>query len=159
MPQYATSPDFLQRLAALEETVEQLRRRGRERDELPFFGTNLQVMPYQSYTSMTTVWETVLSPRTASLSLGLVTIGDVVTAVNSGGDWQVLANTDVVMSGTISATFSYEFAAAAIDLTPYRSLTELKILIQARRTAGATTGGKFGAGGAIAIAPRYARLL
>ncbi|PVE04658.1 hypothetical protein [Streptomyces scopuliridis] len=159
MPQYATNPDFLQRLATLEESVEQLRRRGRERDELPFFGTNLQVMPYQSYTSMTTVCETVLSPRTASLSLGLVTIGDVVTSVNSGGDWQVVANADIVMTGVISATFSYEFAAAVIDLTPYRALTELKILIQARRTAGATTGGKFGTGGAIAIAPRYARLI
>jgi hypothetical protein len=35
----------------------------------------------------------------------------------------------------------------------------LKVQIQARRTAGATTGGQQGGGGSIGLSPRYARLL
>lgn len=160
MPQHASSPDFLQRLAELEDQVAQLRRTGWERDELPFYPTSLHTMPYEDATSFTTVWETVLAPRTAYLSLGLVFIGDVVGTTNTGGAWQVmLAETDIVMSGTIAATFSYQFAAQVIGLSPYRTLTELKVQLQVRRTTGATTGGKYGSGGAIGIAPRYARLL
>ncbi|MFF1839967.1 hypothetical protein ACFVXE_38355 [Streptomyces sp. NPDC058231] len=160
MPQHATSPDFLQRLAELEDQVAQLRRTGWERDELPFYPTSLHTMPYEDNTAFTTVWETILAPRTASLSVGLVTIGDVVGTTNTGGAWQVvMAQTDIVMSGSVAATFSYQFAAQVIDLTPYRALSELKVQLQVRRTAGATTGGKFGTGGAIGIAPRYARLI
>lgn len=160
MPQHATSPNFLQKLAALERQVAALQRsQAQPADELPFFPTNLQTMPYQSYTSFTTAWETILTPRTSKLSLGLVAIGDQVSAVNTGGEWQVLFDTTVVMSGTVAATFSYQFAAQVLDLTPYLANTELKVLIQARRTSGASTGGKFGAGGSIGIAPRYAKLL
>ncbi|MER6103628.1 hypothetical protein ABT115_15220 [Streptomyces sp. NPDC001832] len=160
MPQYPTTPDFLQRLAELEEQVAQLRRTGWERDELPFYPTSMRTMPYEDATGFTSVWETVLAPRTASLSLGLVFIGDQVGTTKTGGEWQVvLAESAIVMSGTITATFSYQFAAASIDLTPYRARTELKAQIQVRRTVGATTGGKFGAGGAIGMAPRYARIL
>ncbi|MFJ1698194.1 hypothetical protein ACIOHC_24265 [Streptomyces sp. NPDC088252] len=160
MAQYSTTPDFLQRLAVLEEQVAQLRRTGWERDELPFYPTSMQTMPYTDATSFTSVWETILAPRTASLSLGLVAIGDQVGTTNTGGAWQVvLAEADIVMAGSVPATFSYQFAAQVIDLTPYRALTELKVQIQVRRTSGATTGGKFGGGGAIGMAPRYARLL
>ncbi|MGY4903324.1 hypothetical protein [Streptomyces sp. 900116325] len=160
MAQQVTSRSFLERLAVLEDQVAQLRRTGWERDELPVYPTSLRAMPYEDDTAFITTWETVLSPRTGSLSLGLVFIGDFVGATNTGGAWQVLLNgADVVMSGTIAATFSYQFAAQVIDLTPYRNLTGLKLQIQVRRTSGATTGGKYGTGGAVAIAPRYARLL
>ncbi|WP_329592104.1 hypothetical protein OG195_27225 [Streptomyces sp. NBC_01362] len=160
MPQHATTPSFLERLAVLEEQVATLRRTGWERDELPFYPTSMRAMPYDDATAFTSVWESVLTPRTASLSLGLVFIGDQVSGTNTGGAWQVvLAEADTVMSGSVAATFSYQFAAQVIDLTPYRTLTELKIQIQVRRTSGVTTGGKFGGGGAIGMAPRFARLL
>ncbi|MDV9194308.1 hypothetical protein [Streptomyces sp. Wh19] len=160
MPQHATTPSFLERLAVLEEQVATLRRTGWERDELPFYPTSMRAMPYDDATAFTSVWESVLAPRTASLSLGLVFIGDQVSGTNTGGAWQVVLNeADTVMSGSIAATFSYQFAAQVIDLTPYRTRTELKVQIQVRRTSGATTGGKFGGGGAIGMAPRYARLL
>lgn len=137
-----------------------LRRTGWERDELPFYPTSMRAMPYDDATAFTSVWESVLTPRTAQLSLGLVFIGDQISGTNTGGAWQVvLAESNTVMSGSVAATFSYQFAAQAIDLTPYRALTELKIQIQVRRTSGATTGGKFGGGGAIGMAPRFARLL
>ncbi|WP_329291855.1 hypothetical protein [Streptomyces pseudovenezuelae] len=160
MPKVAKPPNFLQQLAELREEVAALRRSGWERDELPFYPTSLHGMVYEDSTSLVTLWETILSPRTATLSLGLVFIGDVVSATNTGGNWQVLANsTDVVASGTVPATFSYQFPALTIDLTPYRALTLLKVQIQVQRTAGATTGGKYGGGGSIGGAPRYARLL
>ena len=153
MAQRVPSPDVLDRLARLEGEVAQLRRTGWERDELPFYPTSLRSMPYEDSATFAVVWETILSPRTGSLSLGLVTIGNVVGGVNTGGEWQVvLADSTVVMSGTIAATFSYEFAAATIDLTPYRGQFALKVQIKARRTSGAATG-------AVAVAPRYARLL
>lgn len=110
-------------------------------------------MPYEDSTALQTVWETILSPRTASLSLGLVTIGDQVGGVNSGGAWQVvLADVTVVMSGVVSAMHAYEFAEGLIDLTPYRTLSQLKVQIKARRTSGAATG-------AVSVSPRFARLI
>lgn len=135
------------------------RRQASRSDELPFFPTNSQTMPYQSDTAFTTAWETILTPRTATLSLGLVFIGDQVSGVNTGGAWQVLLDAAVVMSGTITATFSYQFAAAFLDLTPYLTASQVQVSVQARRTSGAATGGKHGLGGSIGIAPRYARLL
>ncbi|MGW1433375.1 hypothetical protein ACWD6K_32745 [Streptomyces sp. NPDC002431] len=160
MPQYTQTPDVLQRLAELEAQVAQLRRTGWERDELPLYPTSMRSMPYEDSTSFTSVWESIFTPRTATLSLGLVFIGDQVGTTNSGGAWQVvLAESAVVMSGTIAASFSYQFAAAVIDLTPYRTAADLKVQIQTRRTSGATTGGKFGGGGSIGMGIRYARLL
>lgn len=160
MPQQPGTPNFLERLAVLEDQVAQLRRSGWERDELPFYPTYVTTIPYIDSATYATAWETVLTPRTASLSLGIVAIGDAVGGVYTGGSWQVrLAGTDVVMSGSVPPTFAFQFGAAVIDLAPYQQLTELKVEIQARRTAGATTGGRFGGGGSIGIAPRYARLL
>ncbi|MGC5400218.1 hypothetical protein ACPXCP_31315 [Streptomyces sp. DT20] len=160
MPQQPGTPNFLERLAVLEDQVAQLRRAGWERSELPFYPTFMTTMPYCDSSTFTTTWETVLTPRTGSLSLGIVAVGDVVGTTNTGGAWQVLMNAaDVVMSGTVTPTFTYQFGAAVIDLAPYRALSQLKIQIQTRRTSGATTGGKFGGGGSIACAPRYARLL
>jgi hypothetical protein len=161
MPQYASTPNLIQRLTRLERLVADLRRRDPARpDELPLFPVGLHTMPYQSYTGFTTMWETVLTPRTATLALGLVAIGDQVSAANSGGEWQVLLNdTTVVASGSVAPTFSFQFAAPVIDLTPYLADAEVKVSIQARRTSGATTGGKWGLGGSIGLAPRYARLI
>ena len=160
MPKVAKQTNFLQELAELREEVAALKRAGWERDELPFYPTSLHGMVYEDSTSLVTLWETIMSPRTATLSMGLVFIGDVVSSTNTGGNWQVLANsTDVVASGTVPATFSYQFPALTIDLTPYRALTQLKVQVQVQRTAGASTGGKYGGGGSIGGAPRYARLL
>lgn len=153
-------PDFLQELAELREQVDQLRRAGWERDELPLYPTSQHGLVYEDGTSFGTLWETVLTPRTATLALGLVFLGDVVASVNTGGDWQVLLDgVTVAASGTVPATFSYVLPALTIDLAPYRAATQLKVQVQVRRTAGATTGGKWGGGGSIGGSPRYARLL
>lgn len=160
MAQQITAVSFLERLAVLEEQVAVMRRTGWERDELPFYPTSLHSMPYEDSTTFAIVWETILTPRTATLSLSLVTIGDQVSAVNTGGEWQVvLDDSAVVLSGTVAPTFSYQFATGVVDLAPYQGASQLKVQIKARRTSGSTTGGKFGSGGAVAVAPRYARLL
>lgn len=160
MPKVIKPPNFLQLLAELREQVADLRRAGWERDELPFYATSQRGLVYEDATSFVTLWETIMSPRTATLALGLVFLGDVVSSTNTGGDWQVvLDGTTVAASGTVPATFSYALPALTLDLTPYRAATQLKVQIQVRRTAGATTGGKYGGGGSIGGAPRYARLL
>lgn len=160
MPKVAKEKDFLQQLAELKEEVAALRRAGWERDEVPFFRTSLNGLGYEDSTSFITVWETILSPRSATLSLGLVLIGDVVSSTNTGGEWRVVFNgSTVAESGSVPATFSYVFPALSLDLTPYRAAEQLKVQIQVRRTAGASTGGKYGGGGSIGCSPRYARLL
>lgn len=160
MPKVQKTPNFLQELAVLKEEVAALKRSGWERDELPFYPTSLNGLRYEDSTSFITAWETIMSPRTAALALGLVLIGDVVSSTNTGGEWQVvLAGSTVAASGSVPATFSYVFPALALDLTPYRAADQLKVQIQIRRTAGASTGGKFGGGGSIGVSPRYARLL
>lgn len=160
MPKVQKPSDFLQRLAVLEEQVADLRRTGWERDELPFYPTSLHGMVYEDQTTFTTLWETILTPRSASLALGLVLIGDVVSTTNTGGEWQVVFDdTTVAANGTVPATFSYVFPALTLDLTPYRAASQLKVRFQVRRTSGATTGGRYGGGGSIGGSPRYARLL
>ncbi|WP_330236165.1 hypothetical protein [Streptomyces sp. NBC_00566] len=160
MPKVQKTPDILQRLAVLEEQVADLRRSGREQGELPFFPTSLRGLVYEDGSSFTTTWETILSPRTAALQLGMVFIGDVVSSTNTGGAWQVVLNdTTVISSGTVPATFAFQIASLTVDLTPYLTASQLKVQIQTRRTSGSTTGGKWGGGGSIGSAPRYARLL
>lgn len=160
MPKVQKATNFLQRLAELEEQLAALQRSGRERDELPFYPTSLHGLVYEDSTSFVTLWESLMTPRTATLALGLVLIGDVVSSTNTGGNWQVLLNsTDVAASGSVPATFSYVFPALTLDLTPYLSLSQLKVQVQVQRTAGASTGGKYGGGGSIGGSPRYAQLL
>ena len=119
MPKVQKNVDFLQRLAELEDTVAALQRAGWERDELPFYPTSLHTFVYEDSTSFATLWETILSPRTAQLSLGLVFIGDQVSSVNTGGEWQVVFNdSTVAASGTVPATFAYTLPALTLDLTP-----------------------------------------
>ena len=160
MPKVLKDPNFLQRLAVVEEQLAALRRAGREVDEVPFYPTSLRTFVYEDNTSFTTLWETVLTPRTASLALGLVFIGDVVSSTNTGGEWRVqFDDTTTAANGSVPATFSYVLPALSLDLTPYRAASQLKVQIQVRRTAGATTGGRYGGGGSVGGAPRYARLL
>lgn len=160
MPKVHKATDFLQRLAELEERVQAMAREGWERDEVPFYPTSLRTFVYDDATSFTTLWETIISPRAATLSLGLVFIGDAVGATNTGGEWRVqFDDSTTVASGNVPPTFTYALPALSLDLTPYRAATSLKIQIQVRRTSGANTGGKFGNGGAIGGAPRYARLI
>ncbi|MFH9826717.1 hypothetical protein ACH4NG_26210 [Streptomyces bobili] len=153
-------PDLLRRIAVLEEQLDALRRSGWERDELPLFPTSLHGLVYEDNTSFTTYWESIFIPRTGTLALGMVMIGDVVSAVNTGGEWQVKLNdTTVVASGSVPATFSYAFPTATIPLTSYLNAGQLKVQLQCRRTSGATTGGRYGGGGSIGASPTYARLL
>jgi hypothetical protein len=159
VPRVQRPPDLLREIAELRRSVAELQRAGWERDELPFYPTSLHGLVYEDNTAFTTVWETILSPRTATLALGLVLIGDSVSSVNTGGEWQVLLDGVASASGTVLPTFSYVFPALSFDLTPYRAATQLKVQVQIRRTSGATTGGKWGGGGSIGCAPRYARLL
>ncbi|NUS76717.1 MAG: hypothetical protein HOV70_11020 [Streptomyces sp.] len=159
MAQRVPSTDLLQRIAALEEQVATLRRTGWERDELPLYPTSFTAMAFADATAFSTLWEGVLSPRTASLSLGLTLVGDQVAAVNTGGAWQVLFNGLVVWSGTVLPTYTVQYASTVLDLLPYRADSQLLVEIQTRRTSGATTGGRNGNGGSIGLSPRFARLL
>lgn len=160
MPKVLKQPDFLQRIAALEEQVAVLQRTTRVTDEVPFWPTNFRGLAYEDSTSFTTLWETILTPRGATLDMGLMVIGDQVNSVNTGGAWQILLDSSpVIASGNVPAAFTYTFPTVAIDLTPYRGAAQLQVRVQVRRTAGATTGGKFGGGGAIGGSIRYARLL
>lgn len=160
MARIATTPNVLQRIAALEGKVAALQREGWERDEVPFYPTSLHGLVYEDATSFTTLWETIITPRTATLQMGLALLGDQVSATNTGGEWQVqLAGSTVAASGTVPATFAFTFPTMSLDLTPYRGVQQLKVQLQVRRTSGATTGGKWGGGGSIGGAPTYARML
>ncbi|PJN38990.1 hypothetical protein CG747_20840 [Streptomyces sp. CB02959] len=151
----------MERLAIVEERLDRLERAGREVDEVPFYPTNMRVMAYDdTAASFMTTWETIITPRAAMLSLGLVFIGDYVSPTYTGGAWQVVVNdTTVIASGSVPASLTYTFPAVTLDLSPYRNSPDLKIQIQTKRTSGATTGGKFGGGGSIGSAARFARQL
>ncbi|MFC9465214.1 hypothetical protein [Streptomyces coelicoflavus] len=160
MPKVQKETDFLQRMADLEEAVATLQRATRGRDEVPLWSTSFRTLAYDDSTSWTTYWETTFTPRMGSLLLGLMFIGDQVGGVNTGGEWQVILNSSTFLtSGNIPATFSYQVPNVPIDLTPYRGVDQLQVRVQARRTAGATTGGKYGGGGCIGSSMRFARLL
>jgi len=159
MAQRVPSTDLLSRIAALEEQVAAQARTGWERDELPLYPTAFTAMAFNDSTTFSTLWEGVMTPRTASLSIGLTTVGDQVSGTNTGGAWQVLLGGAVVWSGTVAPTYTIQYASTVLDLTPYRGLSSLLVEIQTRRTSGATTGGRGGAGGSIGLSPRYLRLL
>lgn len=160
MPTYNREQSLDERVAELEQQVALLRRTGSRADDLPLFRTNYEGLNWDDDTVFTTTFETTFTPRAASLSLGLMFIGDVVGAVATGGAWQVVLNTAaVVASGTVPATNSYVLADLAIDLSAYVAQSDLRIDIETRRTAGATTAGRFGAGGSIGSGVRYARMI
>ncbi|MGW0012476.1 hypothetical protein ACWDVX_22370 [Streptomyces tendae] len=160
MPKVQKETDFLLRLADLEDAVAMLQRTKRGRDEVPFFPTSFRGLVYEDPTTWTTVWETILTPRMGTLSLGLMFVGDSVGGVNTGGEWQIILDSSTVLtSGNVPATFTYTFPSVPIDLTPYRGVDQLQVRVQTRRTSGATTGGLYGGGGAIGSSLRFARLL
>lgn len=160
MPKVQKETDFLLRLADLEDEVAMLRRTTRGRDEVPFFPTSFRGLVYEDPTTWTTVWETILTPRMGTLSLGLMFVGDQVSGVNTGGEWQILLDSSTVLtSGNVPANFAFTYPSVPIDLTLYRGVDQLQVRIQTRRTSGATTGGRYGGGGAIGSGLRFARLL
>lgn len=161
MPAYSKARDPMERLAILEDRLDRMERSGREVDEVPLYPTNSRVMVYDDASaSFSTTWETIVTPRAAVLSLGLVFIGDFISPTYTGGSWQVVVNdTTVIGSGSVPASLTYVLPTVTLDLSPYRNSPDLKIQIQTKRTSGATTGGKFGGGGAIGSAPRFARQL
>lgn len=161
MPQYYRERSVEERLTVVEEQLARLRRSGRRADELPMNRTNFEGLNYDDTSAaFATVFETTYTPRSATLALGLLLIGDVVGAVNTGGSYQVVINTtDVVASGSVPATFSYVIPSLVLDLSPYLSASDLRVDVQTRRTAGATTGGRYGGGGCIGSTVRYARMI
>lgn len=159
MPQHVITPNLLQRLTAVEQHLARLERSTTgTADEVPFYPTAYETMAYVDNTTYTTAWETTITPRGSTLSMRMVILGDSINSVNSGGDWQVLFNSAVVWSGSVPATFTYQYVQTILDVTPYASASSLHIELQARRTAGATTGGRNGSGGSIGMSPIYARL-
>ncbi|WIC88828.1 hypothetical protein SEA_ONIONKNIGHT_21 [Streptomyces phage OnionKnight] len=160
MPKVQKQPDILRRLAAVEGTVAMLQRTERRASEVPFFPTSFRGLVYEDPTGFTTVWETILTPRMGTLSLGLMFVGDQVSGVNTGGEWQLLLNSSTVLtSGSVPASFTYTYPTVPIDLTPYRGTDQLQVRLQVRRTSGATSGGRYGGGGAIGSSIRFARLI
>jgi hypothetical protein len=159
MAQRVGTPNLLERIAVLEERLAQMERTGWERDELPFYPTGFFALGYDDGTTFSTLWETAMAPRTASLNLGLVVVGDQVGGVNTGGAWQVLLNGSVVWSGTVPATYTLQFPVTTLSLAAYRGTAQVQVEIQVRRTSGASTGGRTGNGGSIGLSPRFARLL
>ncbi|MEU4205577.1 hypothetical protein AB0F64_37395 [Streptomyces sp. NPDC026294] len=161
MPQYAKSRDPMERLAILEERLAQLERTGRTTSEIPFFPTASHGLFWEDTGAFATTWETIITPRAAVVSLGLVFIGDLVGSTYTGGAWQVVLNDGAVTvgSGAVPPSATYALPAVSIDLGLYRGAPDLKIQIQTRRTSGATAGGRYGGGGAIGSAPRFARQL
>ena len=113
MAQRVPSTDLLSRIAALEEQVAAQARTGWERDELPLYPTAFTAMAFNDSTTFSTLWEGVMTPRTASLSIGLTTVGDQVSGTNTGGGWQVLLGGAVVWSGTVAPTYG-----GSIGLSP-----------------------------------------
>ncbi|MEU3962928.1 hypothetical protein AB0F42_24500 [Streptomyces buecherae] len=159
MAQYARTPDLLQQVAQLRARLEVLERRSPPvRDEVPFFPTSSRTMAYDDRTTFINAWETTIAPRGSLLSIGLSFLGDNVGGVATAGEWQVVAAGVVVGAGTVPASNVISMPAVTIDLAPYQSAQSLLVLLQTRRTSGATTGGRYGAGGSIGSSIRYARL-
>lgn len=159
MPTYNRELTVEERLAQLEASVAQIGRGGSRPDDLPLFRTNYEGLNWDDSSTITTVFENKFTPRSASLALGLLLIGDVVGTTNTGGAWQVVLNlSDIVASGTIPATNSYVLQDLVIDMSPYIAQTDLRIDVKTQRTTGASTGGRYGGGGCIGSAVRYARM-
>jgi hypothetical protein len=160
MPAYSEPRGLMARMGALERQVSELRRRrAQPLVDVPFFPVSAQTMPYQSYTGWTTAWEAVVAPRGEALHVGLAMIGDRVSSTDTGGEWQVLVNGSLQASGFVDPIFSLQYASVVLVLSGLVGLPEVTVSVQTRRTSGAPTGGKHGAGGSIGIAPTWARLM
>lgn len=158
MPTYNRERSLDEQVAILAEQVAQLRRSGSVVDDLTLFRTGFENFNYDDASSLSTVFENTFSPRGSSLVIGLSIFGDQVSAVNTGGTWDVLVNSVTAASGSVPATFTIIDTDVAIDLSPYLGTSSVHVEIRTRRTAGATTGGRYGGGGCIASTIRYARM-
>lgn len=159
MAQYARTPDLLQQVAQLRERLEALERRAPAvRDEVPFGGTGTRSMAFDDRTVFVTVWEAAFTPRGAKLSLGLIFLGDNTGGINTAGEWQVTVNGVVAAGGGVPASGASERPEINLDLIPYQGAATLTVVLQTRRTSGATTGGRYGTGGCIGSGIRYARI-
>ncbi|KRV48776.1 hypothetical protein AQ490_23175 [Wenjunlia vitaminophila] len=159
MPQYLRPVDLAEQVQRLTERVAQLERRSADtRAEMPMWPTGPRGVVNADETVFATQWEGMVQPRTRTLSIGLLLLGDQVAGVNTGGEWRLRVAEVVAATGVIVANFTWSLQGADLDLTPYMTTANVKIEFQTRRTSGATTGGKYGTGGCIASVIRYALL-
>jgi hypothetical protein len=159
MPTYKRERSLDEQVAVLTAQVAQLRRSGSVVDDVSLFATGFENYNYDDASvALSTVFENTFTPRGASLVIGLSVFGDQVSAVNTGGTWDVLVNGVTAAAGTVPATFTIVNSDVVIDLSPYLGTTSVHVEIRTRRTAGATTGGRYGGGGCIASTVRYARM-
>lgn len=148
-----------ERVAVTEDAVARLQRAGSVVDDIAMFRTGFENYNYDDQsTALATVFENTFTPRGAVLLLGVSLFGDQVGATNTGGVWDVLVNGVTAASGTVPATFTIVSSEIVIDLSPYLGTTSVHVEFRTRRTAGATTGGRYAGGGCIASAVRYARM-
>lgn len=164
MPTYTNRARSLdERVAVLEDQLAALRRAGGVVDDVAMYRSSFQNFNFaDDSAALTTQFENTFSPRGAVLTLGLSFFGDQVgtaPVVNTGGTWDVLLNSVASgASGTVPATYTQIDVTAALDLTPYLGTRDLHVEVRTRRTSGATTGGRYGGGGCIASAVRFARI-
>lgn len=156
MPQYTKQIGLGEQVAALMDRVARLERRSPTvLDAGSLLPTSFHGLVYEDSTSYVTYFETTVTAPRHAASIGLVFLGDQVGTTNSGGLWQVLLNGSLPAgaSGGITANFSFQFAAVVLDLSALSG--QVHIEVQGRRTAGATTGGRYGTGGTIGIGVRW----
>jgi hypothetical protein len=151
-----------ERVAVLEERLARLQRASSVVDDVSIWRVGFENYLFDDASSaLSTVHETTFTPRGAALTLGLSFYGDQVgtsPVVNSGGTWDVLLNGVSSASGSVPATYTIIEATPTLDLSPYLGTRDLHVEVRTRRTAGATTGGRYGGGGCIASIVRYARI-
>lgn len=158
MPAYTHDRTVEERLAILEDQVAALRRTGNLVDDLGMFPVYYLSMAYNDSTDSETTWQNVFTPRSSTLTLGMQLFGDQVGATNTGGSWEILLNGASVASGSVPPTFTLVQPVVPLDLSPYLGVKDLLVELRTRRTAGATTGGKYGTGGCIASGFLFARM-
>jgi hypothetical protein len=158
MPAYNRAKSLDERVAILEDQLARLQRRGTIVDDIAMFRTGFENYNYDDSTTLSTVMETTFTPRGGLLTLGLSFFGDLVGTTNTGGSWDCLLNGVTAASGTVPATYTIIDLQPVLDLSPYLGTADLHVEVRTRRTSGATTGGRYGAGGCIATALRYARI-
>lgn len=162
MPTILRSTDLAEQVAALTDRLARLERASGVVDDVSIWRVGFENYLFDDTSAaLSTVHETTFTPRGASLTLGLSFYGDFVGTspqVNTGGTWDVLLNGVSSASGTVPATYTIVETAPVLDLSPYLGVRDLHVEVRTRRTAGATTGGRYGGGGCIASIVRYARI-
>jgi hypothetical protein len=158
MPAYQRDRTVEERVAILEDQLAALRRTGNLVDDLAMFPSYYLGLVYSDATTLQSAWENTFTPRSSTLTLGAQFFGDQVGTTNTGGSWDIQLNNTTVANGSVPATFTVVAPTITLDLSPYLGVRDLRIVLRTRRTAGATTGGKFGTGGCIASGFLFARM-